>query len=315
MAIALDQIARKKLVLVKQLYQRAVLDSQRAASKLKRILAIIEFDLAIETILKTFVGALDTTKTPDSDFHKLIEQANLSLRVANLGSVSDEAHIKYIRRTRNNAQHQAIYPNETELSDCRTYTRDFLYAIATQVWGIDFEKISLSELIEDSDIKQFILDAYQNFEEQNYSVVVDLASEGMDRALSFVEDAIIGNFSSFISGIALTDSFRKGNDEYLLHDSHHSHDEREMLDVFKRMRKVLIYLALDIDISEFEKYEQIVGYTYFTMDDKHHRHSDIETVSQDNAEFVLTYCINTIARIEEITGSIKKPFGRENYWE
>jgi hypothetical protein len=308
MPLLLDQITRKKLVLVKQLYQRAVIESKSLLSKINRIISVIEFDLAIETTLKAIVSSLDTTKTPESDVNKLLDQANVLLKSSGLGFIPDEAHIKHVRRIRNNAQHQAIYPNESEVNDCRTYTRDFIDNVVKQVWDVNFESISLVDLIEDIKIKKLLLDAFERFEQGDYSNTIDLASEGMTRTLEYAEHAVVGRFPSFVRGIVVTEGFSQGRDNQLIRDPRHAHDEEELLKSIKKMRETLLYLALEMNFSELVEYRKIVGHTWFTLDEKHHRQGGKDSINQDDAEYILSYSTNTIIRIEERLGSLSKPY-------
>lgn len=308
MLLPLDEITRKKLVLVKQIYQRAVIDSKGSFSKTNRILSIIEFDLAVETTIKSIVSALDTTKTPESDISKLLQQANSLLKLRGVENIPDEAHIKHIRRIRNNAQHQAIYPNETDLSDCRTYARDFLTLVIKQIWDIDFENITLADLIEDEEIKGLLIEAYKQYDLNNFVIATDLITEAMDKAINHVDSALVGSFPPFINGIAVSDSFSIGRDDEVVRDSRHHFDEQEVLKIIKKMQETLLYLSLEMNISEFIRFRKIAGYTFVTMDDKYHRVSGKKEIDKNDVEFLLSYCIDTIVNIEERVGSLKKPF-------
>jgi len=322
MAFPLDQITHKKLVLAKQLYRRAVIDSRGAPGATDRIVAVIEFDLAMETGLKAIFGALDTSKTPPTGFPELIKDTKALLKTNGLGSLPDEAHVKYVRHIRNNAQHQAQYPNEADLSDCRTYTRDFLNTVVQQIWAISFENINLTDLIEDPDIKQLMIDAYKQYDEQKYSEAVDLASAAMDKTTGYVERAVVGEIPRSIKGIGITDRLDEieaaiEREPGMVLRSRYSHTtaESELLVVFKRMREIAMYVALEMNLSQLVKYRQITGMTFFTHDEKHHRvGGENQVIEKADAEFALAYCTDAIIRIETHVGSIKKPFGRDWSW-
>jgi hypothetical protein len=64
MTIPVDTIVRKKLILVKQLYQNALLQSSSRHNILNRILSVIGFDLSTETLLRAIVSSLETRKVP-----------------------------------------------------------------------------------------------------------------------------------------------------------------------------------------------------------------------------------------------------------
>ena len=57
MSLPVDAITNKRLVLVKQLYQQGI-QSSSAYGPARRILAVVEFDLASETAMKTVVSSL-----------------------------------------------------------------------------------------------------------------------------------------------------------------------------------------------------------------------------------------------------------------
>ena len=76
MAISIDPITRKKLIIVKQLYQNAVIKSASRHSIIDRLLSVIGFDLAIETVLRAVVGSLDSSKPPVDGFQSLVQQCD-----------------------------------------------------------------------------------------------------------------------------------------------------------------------------------------------------------------------------------------------
>src|SRR6185437_12427554 len=120
MPVTLDVITRKKLILVRQIYQRAVLQAEAQHIYVDRILSLIGFDLSNETLLKTVVGAADPHKTPSTDFQGIVRQADTLLATNGLPALSHKVQIQHVRTLRNDAQHKARYPNDTDLNDCRT---------------------------------------------------------------------------------------------------------------------------------------------------------------------------------------------------
>jgi hypothetical protein len=72
MTITLDSASRKKLVLAKQLYQQSLRQSAAHTSIMDRIMAVIGFDLAIETALKAAAIAMDPALKPKALFKTLL---------------------------------------------------------------------------------------------------------------------------------------------------------------------------------------------------------------------------------------------------
>lgn len=153
MTISVDPITRKKLIIVKQLYQNTIRQSASQHSTIDRLLSVIGFDLAIETLLRAIVGSLDSSKSPADGFQGLVQQCDNLLVGNGISAIPDKANIQYIHSIRNDAQHKAKYPNESDVSDCRTYTRDFLRKTITEIWALDFEKISLIDVVQHDKVR------------------------------------------------------------------------------------------------------------------------------------------------------------------
>jgi hypothetical protein len=89
---------------------------------------------------------------PDMDKVEL----NVALNNHNLGQVPDSAHINRVHTIRNAAQHEARVPNETELSECYIYTRDFLASFTRQIWDIELNDISLVSSVQNTVIRDLM---------------------------------------------------------------------------------------------------------------------------------------------------------------
>ena len=136
MSIPLDVITHRKLILVRQIYRRAVVQPEVLHSDFDRMMSLIAFDLASETALKTVVSALEPSKTADKDFQAVVQQADALLTKKGLPEVPDKAKVQHVHGLRNDAQHKARYPNNSDVSDSRTYTRDFLQRLVLNVFQV-----------------------------------------------------------------------------------------------------------------------------------------------------------------------------------
>lgn len=155
MTVSLDLITHKNLILIKQIYQRAVVQSASEHSDVDRVLALISFDLANETLLKRAITAVDSRAKVVSELSELIRTADdvFGKATPSIPPVPDAQKVRRVRRIRNAAMHDATYPAPAEISDCRTYTRDFLQQMVSNVWGVDFDALSLTEVIKNPMVK------------------------------------------------------------------------------------------------------------------------------------------------------------------
>jgi hypothetical protein len=299
MPIPLDDITRKKLILVRQLYQRAILQAESLHSYVDRIMAVIGMDLANETVLKAVVGALYTKSGAATDFQPVLQQADDLLLKAGLPEVPDKAKIQHVHNLRNDAQHKAKYPNENDVSDCRTYTRDFLRQIILNVWGADFERLSLVDTIQHPKVKGHLQDAERELREGNYLLAVFKAMAGYGWTISLTKTAMMGRLPYDASAFLLTD----GQERRI--------ESTELFQVFKHMRDTIMRSVVGISFTSYRRYRQItesIGYVIFYQDGGYDMSSKGRTPDIKEAEYVIEFATNAILQIESLVGDLEKPF-------
>lgn len=305
MPVPIDPITRRKLILVKQLYQQAVVQSASQHSIISRIISVIGFDLAVETVLKAIVGSLDPSKTPADGFQRLIQQCDSLLAAASCNPIPDKANIQYIHWIRNDAQHKAKYPNESDVSDCRTYCRDFLQKVIVDVWGLDFERISLTDAIQNEKVRQLLTEAETALNQKDYQQAIHQAAGGLTWALNRVRTAVVGRLSPFARAIPVVDASGKPRSDS---------DARDTYQALERMQETLLYVALGMNYTDYMKYKSIAGQVFFTLDGNHHRAGGKENPDVNDAEFVVAYCTDTVVQIESRVGNLEAPFGSDRWY-
>jgi len=302
MPIPIDPITHRKLILVKQLYQQAVVQSASQHSFVGRIMSVIGFDLAIETVLKAVVGSLEPSKVPSDAFQGLVQQSDKLLVDGGYNPVPDKANIQYVHSIRNDAQHKAKYPNESDVSDCRTYTRDFLQKIVADVWGLSFERISLTDIVQHQKVKEFLVDAETALSQSDYQEAVQQAAAGLTWALRSVKTAIVGRTPSFARAFLMEESFGRMK------------SDRDVYRAFERMQETLLYIALGMNYADYMHYRQIAGSVQFTLNGRPHYYGMKEHIDAGDAEFLVAYCTDTVVQIESRVGSLDAPFGSDHWY-
>jgi hypothetical protein len=284
-----DFITKKTLVLIKQIYQRAVVQSALQHSDVDKILSLISFDLAIETVLKLAIMAVSPRTQLPPNLGDLIAIADRVFENASpcLPSVPDAQKIKRVRKYRNDAMHDAKHPTADALGDCRTYTRDFLQRFVSNVWSEDFSSISLTQLVRNPRIKDFLSRAEIDLENGSYQAAAIQAKAGFDAALGKIQSAIVGS-DMFSSNV--------GN---------------EIVEAISAINNILILPVIGLDYPSYIQYRHLTGHIgilYFTDGEL-----DISTTgperSPDETTFIVNYAINSVIQIESFVGDIDKPFG------
>jgi hypothetical protein len=296
-AIPLDEITLKKLILVKQLYNRALLQAEAHHSPVDRIMAVICFDLTHETILKAVAGAL-TSKPVKDNFPDVLQQADSLLADNNLSEVPDKAKILFVRSIRNDAQHKAKYPNPTDVSDCRTYSRDFLRQIMPNVWDKSFESLSLVDAIQHSRIREYLREAETELTNGNHTKSVINTVAGFEWAISNTKAAIVGRIPSRADTIFVGDG------------SGRPRESREMFRVFAHMRDTVMRSVIGLNFPGYLKFTRITDsfHIFFYGDGHYDSTMSGPAPNPQEAEYVLEFATNAILQIESLVGDIEKPF-------
>ena len=298
MLIALDVITRKKLILVKQIYQRALIQSQAKHSAVDRIFAIVGFDLANETVLKAVVSALNPSKNLAKDFQGVLDQAENELTTQKL-TIPNKVKIQYVRTLRNDAQHKAKYPNETDVNDCRTYTQDFLTRTFSDVWGESFESISLIDVIQDVEIKNHLTEAEKDFANNDYTQTIIKSMVAFQMMISGLADLITENINDFIRGFVVSHSFDR------------TETDEKLFNAFTRTRDLVVLQTIGINTQEYLRYKRFTRFIHIAimMDNNYHYGftNDIAPTKEE-AEFVFNFVTNVIVLIESLYEDITEGY-------
>lgn len=252
--------------------------------------------------MRALVGALDASKTPAEGFPGLIDQVDSLLASHGMRSLPDRGNLLHVHSLRNDAQHKARYPNDIEVSDTRTYSRDFLHKLSSLAWDLDFEKMSLVDLVKHPRVKQLLTDAEAAFAASDFENAVAQAAAALFLALKRVESAIVGRlpFAKFV----MEDSFGRPGSSF-----------DDPSDALERMQSTLLYVALGLNYGDLVKIRQIAPIVHYLADgDVSLQRMSNKTVSKSEAEFVLASATDAVLQIETRVEDIEKPFGSDRWF-
>lgn len=335
MTIPLDPDTRKKLALVKQFYQQAVIQSSAGHSVLKRILAVINFDLAIETALKIAHNVLSEKKIRDKQFPNLKQAVNNLLKEESLGQIPHDGNITRVHEIRNDAQHELRYPSELEVEDCRIHTRDFLDAFVNQVWDVSLDSISITDLIGDQTTREFLEKAEQHLHQGDFKKAIENANAGLSWAIRQVPRIQLGDsffwsrelthgttpvFSSLsvlnlnldtgawqaITG--LQENVAKAFES--ISETIETMRENLARDA-QTVQNMLVYLTLGLNYADQSRFSRIGGHVRFHKEGDEFKFVVFkmkDNPTQEDAEFAFIYCTDTVIQIESQVGSLDAPF-------
>jgi len=295
-----DLLTLRKLAIVRQVYLTATRQRGQPTA-VSRLIAVVEYDLAIETVLKSVLAALQR-RALGGDFADLIKQVRAALAAKGLPDLPRADAVQRVRSIRNAAQHEGRLPTIEEADECHVIARGFLDATLGLVWDLSLDGISLAGLIADDASRARIAEGEQHLASDNKKVAVEKAGEALEWALLRVKNALVGRGDPWARAILTEDAFGKPK------------ASREMTASIQRTQETVLYLALGLDYGELVRFRGVAGSVVFTLDGGAAHYGMKDGLNDADAELALAYAAEALVQIESRVGTIDKPFGRDRWY-
>lgn len=162
----------RRLVLAKKLYLHGC-SHVSAKDKVSRMLAIHHFDNAVEIVLKCVATKKGfSPKGKYFVFEELLVE-NLPLK----------EQIRGLHKIRNIVQHQGDIPSMESTIKYKGYVEDFFNEVCSRIFSVPYEKLYLSELIENEKLRELVLEAEVAFEKGEYKQCINLCENALISAI------------------------------------------------------------------------------------------------------------------------------------
>jgi hypothetical protein len=274
-------------------------------------MAVIGFDLSVETALRAVISSLDTKDQPEKTFEAVVQQANDKLQKSGLPIIPDEANIRYIHSVRNDAQHKAKYPIESDVTDCKIYVKDFLDKLLKQTWGIGFESISLVDLIQNKVARNYLFQAEKALGKSDYESAVRQANTALAWATWNIRQRVFGGQVDISEDLDFSD--HEDTVDETLADAMNSALEpvkNEITRELNNLQEALLSVSVGMNYAQFVRLklllpDEVIGFDK-NGDASYQRSFFKAKVNEDDAQFALNYCIDAIVQIESQIGDIEE---------
>ncbi|MFI0606705.1 MAG: hypothetical protein ACH37Z_02300 [Anaerolineae bacterium] len=150
MTLPLDDRSTRRLTIVRQLFLTAEVAARDRGNPVAGMIAIVGFDLAAESLLKALLASASPGHSYDITFPDLLKKCDVLLTQQGLPALSVGPRLYHLHKVRNGVQHDARVPHVQEVDDARLYVHGFCQSFVRDVWGADFESMSLIELVRDN---------------------------------------------------------------------------------------------------------------------------------------------------------------------
>jgi hypothetical protein len=300
-----DVRVQRQLVLTKQLFLQGLALARRSHSSMARLLGVVILDLAAETGMKTAIGFLEPSTRLAKNFDGVLSQLEEALDVSSGGVLDDRGNILHVHEIRNDAQHRARTPTETESADCSVYVRDFLDKLMQRIWDRALASVSLAELVKDSDVRRFLNIAETELSTGRLREAAQASSAAVEMALVKVRRAVVGRKESFTAAFIMEEdlkrpsAFPKGRDVYRS---------------FERMQDVLLLTALGLNLGDYVRFHSLAGEAHFMANGSVRFGSGTDDIADVDADFCVGYATESVLEIESRAGDLEAPFGSASWY-
>lgn len=179
----------RRLVLAKMLYLHGCTHASRKDS-VSRMLAIHHFDNAIEIALKC-VATKQGTKTAK-------KQLYFEDLLAGIDGLPLKEQMRGLHRARNAVQHEGDIPSIESVIKYRGYAEDFFKAVCRDIFGVPYEGLFLSTLIENAKLRRQVLKAEKAFGKEEFKLCIKLCDDALTSAA--FEEADVFQSAGMLTG-------------------------------------------------------------------------------------------------------------------
>ncbi len=179
----------RRLVLAKKLYLHGCIHVS-TKDKVSRMLSIHHFDNAIEIVLKC-VATKQGLKSERKYFHfwELLKK---------IKDLPLKEQIRDLHEIRNIIQHQGDIPSMESVIKYKGYVEDFFKRVCSEIFDVSYEKLYLSELIENKKLKEKVSEAEAAFEKGGYKRCIELCDDALTSTT--FEEADIFRIAGMLTG-------------------------------------------------------------------------------------------------------------------
>lgn len=310
-----DKHVHKRLAFIKYLYKSAVDNSKKPQPACSMSLLI--FHDAMESFLKLISEYLDAGRS-NLSFMDYWEVLNRELPEET--TLGHKESSRRLNKARVNLKHHGNMPSKTAIESYRSTATNFLEDNSKEVFDVDFSKLSMVRLINDSEIKNHLKNAEESLGEEKFENSIQESSIAFHLTMKKFFGAEEGQYSTRGSNIPLPfpPSFRKddilgiGNELRIRDPNEASYSSkkrwnsaanyfREIIRTITSIQEVLGVMALGIDYQEYNKFKKLTPGVleregeYQIIANSDHNSNEL---NHQNAKFCIDFVIENVLEFQ-----------------
>jgi len=292
----------KRLGYAKYIYSQGV-EHITHHTQLSNALAILSFQDATEILMLIIADELSYKPGDFMSNWSEVEKKGKKLPLKN--------QMDRLNRLRVSFKHHAVLPNRDDVLDCQNNVRDFMVSATQSVLGLDFNSITLADLVENPTIRESLAEAEKALDLGQYEESMRLSAI----AFAFIKREALGDhWHQFIMAGG---SFElKDIDPKILHISGSDAIERNFIGIKKGLARSkrcfediierLNPLLMGIDNFKFTRFRLLTPQTVIAMDGRT-PHQNLGwnpylnkyNMNKENATFCFNFVIDTALKGQE----------------
>ncbi|MFX0077292.1 MAG: hypothetical protein ACFE96_17765 [Candidatus Hermodarchaeota archaeon] len=166
--MTLDYVFTRRLSLIKYFYNLALTQSTQPAPQ--NSISVLMFHDCIELFL---ILAAEKVGGTISDKMFILDYVNVINQQLVNDKLSQKGTLKRLNDTRKTFKHKGILLGESEIEALRITTKLFLDENTNLIFGINFDEISMIDLIENQNVKQILANSQKYFITNNFKEALE----------------------------------------------------------------------------------------------------------------------------------------------
>ncbi|HUU87949.1 MAG TPA: hypothetical protein VMX17_09360 [Candidatus Glassbacteria bacterium] len=294
----------KRLAFIKYLYEMGEKHSYQ--SEPINSLSILSFHDAVEFFFQLCCMKLKISQK-DIKFMEYFDFIDKKLEGLNKSALSQKGSIRNLNDTRGLMKHRGVRPSKSDIENFRVTTSIFFNENCKIVFEIDFSKISLIDLIEYKQTKEYLEKALKCFQEDKIQdCLKGLAISFEYLMLDFELD--IRNKQKSLSRPLLLDDLFIGSMLMWYHphmpDSPTKTLAIELEKVINNVKKILKFIVLGIDYKKCVKFKIITPSTALMDDGSYKFFLNQNSLTKDEFDFCFNFIIESTLKLQEFSAEI-----------
>ncbi len=240
----------KELVIAKSMLLHGISHSM-SKDPLSRVIAVLHFDYFVETVLKAFLRAqgANTSKLWKMNLFDLLKEADKLWKSKFNEPLPFYHELGGLRKLRDQVQHEAHIPSVEVVENYRVIVRNFAYVVFSKGFNLEFDEVSLSELVENPELRQDIKMIEKAIDEGKYREALKKLSEVLENVM-FNKSRVFEQAGA-VTGHLVGESFIKLIDEYEFNKLTSRISDGTIKEVLTTIRKALIELGTAATTLQF----------------------------------------------------------------